>query len=306
MVKRYGFDRHGRQRFRCLNPICGRTFMWLNKANKQLRENLWFKQWIREGYNVRQLAEQSGHSPGKIRGIIRKCLTQLIPLRLNLKQRHYLLCDGTFIEGREHGLFAIMDANEHTIISGGYGIKEKLGELIKFFKQLKLQGLKPKSFTTDGNTAILLALKTVWPKVIIQRCLVHIQRQGLMWCRANPKRTDGQILRRLFLKVTDIRDKGSAENFLQTFFSWDETYGSKLLLGKTSGWVVSDLVRARSLLYKALPDMFHFLVDPEIVRTTNGLEGYFSRLKEKYQQHRGLGVARRTDYFKWYLHIVNH
>lgn len=199
-----------------------------------------------------------------------------------------------------------MDASEHTIVSGGYGIKEKLGELIKFFEQLKLQGLKPKSFTTDGHTAILLALKTVWPKVTIQRCLVHIQRQGLMWCRSKPKRIEGQTLRQLFLKVTDIRDRSSAENFLQAFFSWDERYGRKLLSGKTNGWVVSDLVRARSMLHKALPGMFHFLADPGITRTTNGLEGYFSRLKAKYQQHRGLGVARRTDYFKWYLHIVNH
>lgn len=119
-------------------------------------------------------------------------------MTLHLGQRHYLLCDGTFIEGRKHGLFAIMDASEHTIVSGGYGIKEKLGELIKFFEQLRQQGLKPKSFTTDGNTAILLALKIVWPTVALQRCLVHIQRQGLMWCRSKPKRIEGQTLRNYF------------------------------------------------------------------------------------------------------------
>ena len=199
-----------------------------------------------------------------------------------------------------------MDAAEHTIVSGGYGIKEKLGELISFFEQLKEQDLKPKSFTTDGNTAILLALRTVWPTVTIQRCLVHIQRQGLMWCRAKPKRIEGQTLRKLFLTVTDIHDRISAEQFREAFFSWDRRYGRKLLAGKTNGWIVSDLIRARSLLEKALPDMFHFLANTNIPKTTNGLEGYFSRLKAKYRQHRGLGVAYRTDYFKWYLHIVNH
>ena len=197
-----------------------------------------------------------------------------------------------------------MDAADNSIVTGGYGIKEKFRELINFFEQLKQQSLKPKSFTTDGNTAILMALKTVWPKVIIQRCLVHIQRQGLMWCRINPKRIEGKTLRKLFLMVTDIHNRSSAEKFLQDFFSWDEKYGRKLLAGKTSGWVVSDIVRARSMLLKALPDMFHFLVDPSISKTTNGLEGYFSRLKAKYQQHRGLGTVYRTDYFKWYLHLV--
>lgn len=198
-----------------------------------------------------------------------------------------------------------MDADKHTIVSGGYGIKEKLAELIRFFVKLKQQGLKPKSFTTDGNPAILLALKNVWPGIIVQRCLVHIQRQGLMWCRAKPKRIEAQKLRELFLTVTDIHDSSQAEKFLQAFFSWDKKYGRKMIAGKTSGWVVSDLIRARSMLHKALPDMFHFLFDPNISKTTNGLEGYFSRLKAKYRQHRGLAVASRTDYFKWYLHIVN-
>lgn len=198
-----------------------------------------------------------------------------------------------------------MDADEHRIVSGGYGIKERYGELISFFSKLKQQGLRPKSFTTDGNTPTLKALRVVWPEVTIQRCLVHIQRQGLMWCRAKPKRTEGQTLRRLFLEVTGINDTVKAERFLEAFFSWDDRYGRKLLAGRKSGWVVSDLIRARSMLHKALPDMFHFLTNPSIPRTTNGIEGYFSRLKEKYQEHRGLSPSRRSNYFKWYLHIVN-
>lgn len=288
-----------------MDSACGKTFLWLNKVNKHLRESRWFIRWLKEGYSIRQLVHQSNYSPGKLRTIIHSCLTQPIPVITDFHQRYYLLCDGTFIEGRKHGLFVIMDASGHKIISGGYDIKEKVGELIKFFEQLRQQGLRPKSFTTDGNTAILLALRTVWPKVIIQRCLVHIQRQGLMWCRTKPKRVEGRTLRKLFLAVTGIRDKGNAERFLTDFFSWDERYGRKLLAGKTNGWVVSDLIRARSMLHKALPDMFHFLNDPRISKTTNGLEGYFSRLKAKYRQHRGLGPAYRADYFKWYLCIVN-
>lgn len=259
---------------------------------------------MKEGYNVRQIVKQSGHSPNKIRSIIHNCLIKPVPTTPNLDQRHYLLCDGTFIEGRRHGLFVMMDASEHIIVSGGYGIKEKVGELIEFFERLKRQGLKPKSFTTDGNTAILLALRIVWPTVTLQRCLVHIQRQGLMWCRSKPKRIEGQTLRKLFLAVTDIHDRSNAKAFLQAFSSWEQRYGRKLLAGKTSGWVVSDLIRARSMLYRALPDMFHFLADHNIPKTTNGLEGYFSRLKAKYRQHRGLGATYRADYFKWYLHIV--
>jgi hypothetical protein len=51
-------------------------------------------------------------------------------------------------------------------------------------------------------------------------------------------------------------------------------------------------------------DMFHYLDDPHIPTTTNGLEGYFSRPKSHYRQHRGLRPHRRPNYFAWYFHFV--
>jgi hypothetical protein len=55
------------------------------------------------------------------------------------------------------------------------------------------------------------------------------------------------------------------------------------------------------MLQKALPDMFHYLDDHDIPRSTNGLEGYFSRLKRYYRQHRGLTPKKRENYFAWYV-----
>ncbi len=55
------------------------------------------------------------------------------------------------------------------------------------------------------------------------------------------------------------------------------------------------------MLIKALPDMFYYLDDPAISSSTNGLEGYFSRLKGHYRQHRGLSRQKLNNYFSWYL-----
>src|SRR3989337_4239062 len=68
------------------------------------------------------------------------------------------------------------------------------------------------------------------------------------------------------------------------------------------GRVFSDIKRAGSMLLKALPDMFHYLDNPKIPATTNGLEGYFSRLKAHYRQHRGLHPSKRANYFSWYFY----
>jgi len=57
------------------------------------------------------------------------------------------------------------------------------------------------------------------------------------------------------------------------------------------------------MLLSALPDMFRYLDDPRIAKSTNALEGYFARLKEKYRQHRGLARHHRTAYLRWYFHL---
>jgi Transposase, Mutator family len=167
--------------------LCGKSFVWSNKASKRRQESVWFHKWIKEGYSIRQLSSISGYHPDRLRDIIHVNLVLPAPVCTDFTECHYLLCDGTFIEGRKHGLFVVMGAGSNKVVAGKYDVKEKQSDLIQYFKDLKTQGMNPRSFTTDGSTAILKALRTVWPDVIIQRCMVHIQRQGLMWCRAKPK-----------------------------------------------------------------------------------------------------------------------
>jgi transposase-like protein len=146
-------------------------------------------------------------------------------------------------------------------------------------------------------------LRKLWPKIILQRCLVHIQRQGLSWCRRQPKRTDAKQLRDLFLQVMAVRTVADRNRFLAQLVRWEERYGQRIDSTPEYGWIFSDLKRARSMLVKALPDMFHYLKDSKIPTSTNGLEGYFGRLKQKYRQHRGLAPQHREAYFRWFFHL---
>jgi len=51
--------------------------------------------------------------------------------------------------------------------------------------------------------------------------------------------------------------------------------------------------------------MFHYLSNPDIPRTTNGIEGYFSHLKNHLDIHRGLTVKHRINFIKWYIYFAN-
>jgi hypothetical protein len=254
---------------------------------------------------VRQLSQQSGHSPAKLYRIINRCLDQAAPQALDgLHQSHYLIMDGTFIH-RPRSIIALMDAQTYVLAAGQYGVSESSeSQLGEFMSNLMHLGLRPTSFTVDGNPNVMKVVHKLWPSAIVQRCLVHIQRQGLSWCRTSPKTPYARRLRKIFAKVTSIRTPADRDQFLDLVTDWEQRYGVDLSARAETGYVFSDIKRARSMLIRALPDMFHYLDDPQIPISTNGLEGYFSRLKTRYRQHRGLKPGKRMQYFAWYFHLV--
>jgi len=66
-----------------------------------------------------------------------------------------------------------------------------------------------------------------------------------------------------------------------------------------------DLKRTIALIDNAIPDMFHYLMDPNIPSTSNMLEGYYSRLKLAYRFHRGLTQRHKIQFLKWYCYFEN-
>lgn len=257
---------------------------------------------MKEGYSVRQLSQMSGHGVRKLESIIHFCLSHPPRQKDTLVAQHIVL-DGTLMEGRRGCLLAVMDASDNTILDGEQNVREVYGDLVTYLASLHEKGLNPFSATVDGNPALFNALSYLWPCIVIQRCVVHVQRQGLSWCRRRPKTPAARRLRDLFLALTEITTKEQASVFLQKCVTWDEKYGKRVSSPTQRGWVASDLRRARSMLFQALPNLFHYLNDQNIPSSTNGLEGYFSRLKDHYRGHRGLARHRRSSYFKWYFYL---
>ncbi|MCI0881482.1 MAG: transposase [Chloroflexi bacterium] len=254
---------------------------------------------------MRQLALQSGHSRPWLYRLIDSFLadTPTTPT-LEPQPAQYLLFDGTFLH-RPHSIVVLMDGQTHTLVRGQFGVRENSElELRAFFEPMMDKGLQPRSFTVDGNRQVIRALKILWPDAVIQRCLVHIQRQGLSWCRNSPKTPYARRLRQIFLQVTRIDTASKREAFFNLVTTWEARHGAEIAARKETGRVFSDIKRARSMLLRALPDMFHYIDDPHISTTTNGLEGYFSRLKSHYRQHRGLSPQRRPNYFAWYFYFT--
>ena len=299
-VKLNGKTSQGKQRYQCLK--CKKTYLWKQNNSSEQRRYNWFKDWMLEGYTIKQIARMNKVSQSTVRRVINYWLKKQPPKLKDLEEVKHVILDGTYLNHRT-GLYVIMDGRGNRIVYGDYGISETGKHLKIFYDSLRKKGLNPLSATIDGSIQQFKFLTEAWSNLIVQRCLVHIQRQGLSWLRQKPKRIEALELRDLLLKVLLIKTKEQSENFIKGFAAWEGRFGPELKVSRNRGRVFSDLLRARTMLINALPYMFNYLEDPGISRTTNALEGYFGRLKQKYRMHRGLSVSKRKSYFSWYLYL---
>ena len=109
-----------------------------------------------------------------------------------------------------------MNIEKQTIISNIYTIKEGFHCVCPWFKRLKEQGLNPDYVVMDGERSVIMAIDSIWPHASIQRCLYHIQREGMRWLRTYPITAAGQELRRLLRSLCWIKTIKSVTNLLQT------------------------------------------------------------------------------------------
>ena len=299
-VKLYGKTRQDKQRYQCLK--CKRTYLWKQNLSLTQRRYNWFKEWMLEGLTIKQIAKINKVSSSTVSRVIQYWIKKEPPKVKDLEEAKYVILDGTYIN-RRTGLYVVMDGKNHRVIYGDYGISETGKHLKTFYYHLQKEGLNPLSATIDGSLQQLKYLRESWNNLIIQRCLVHIQRQGLSWLRQKPKRIDAMKLRDLLLQVLYIKTKEQSENFIKGFRIWEDRFGLELTRSTNRGKVFSDLLRTRSMILNALPHMFNYLDNPEISKTTNALEGYFGRLKHKYRTHKGLSLHKRKNYFRWYFYL---
>lgn len=183
-------------------------------------------------------------------------------------------------------------------------IKEDLDNLIRL-------GVQIESVTSDGHKSALKAIRKSLPEALLQRCLIHIQRMCLLWLTRYPRHIAGIELRRLVLQIMKIHTHNDRLWWTRELEAWHlrhHEYLKERTVNPTTGryWYTHKLLRRSYYTIKrALPNMFHYLNNPQIPRTTNSLEGFFSHLKNHLDLHRGLTAEHRVNFIKWYVYLSN-
>lgn len=186
-----------------------------------------------------------------------------------------------------------MDAVSQKIVMSASIDEESHRTTYPRFKSLKERGLKPLFVTMDGHRHVMRAVKEIWPQTKIQRCLFHIKREGMRWLRTYPKTVAGQELRGLLAQVCSISSIKERDDFINSYNRWKLKHRRFVRSLPGTDVAFKDLKKTMALIDHALPDMFHYLNEPNVPATTNTLEGYFSRLKGHYRKHRGLSSKHK-------------
>jgi transposase-like protein len=253
---------------------------------------------------VRLLCKLSGYSAYKINGIKNYWLGQFPEEIIDYSKIQYMIYDATYFH-KDGCLLNLMSASDQKIVAHTYVQKESFKDAYPWFINLRRQGLNPVFITTDGERSVIRAMKLVWPGAKLQRCLYHLQHEGMRWLRTYPKTEAGKELRTILSKLSRIKTTQERDVFIQTYTNWVNKYERFVLSLPRADVAAKDLCRAMVLMRNALPDMFHYLTNSNVHSTTNALEGYHSRLKADYRRHRGLTKEHRVQYIRWYCYYHN-
>jgi hypothetical protein len=267
------------------------------------------KSGILERQTYKTLSRDSGLSISTLKRIFYALLEQSPQVKILKRSSVHLRMDATYFQQ-----FCLLCYQDH---KDGYTqlirftdgehyqeIKEDLDNLIRL-------GVQIESVTTDGHKSILKAIKKSLPSVLVQRCLVHIQRMCLLWLTRFPKHLAAIELRRLVLMLLYIKTNNDRLYWIKKLIHWYEQHKNYLqekTYNEKTGryWYTHKLVRRSYFTIKrALPNMFHYLSNPQIPSSTNGIEGFFGHLKNHLDLHRGLTVKNRINFIKWYVYLSN-
>lgn len=300
--------RSGHQRYKCRR--CTKTFTFRRKDISSANRFVWFRWWVLRKQTLSEISSLSGYSERQLSRWFDIYLGEYPRWEIQRRERVNLLVDGTWFPNK---LCLVIYRDESVKATLLYRITddEHEKEICEDLENLHSLGIEVESVTTDGGKGIIKAVRKIFPQAIRQRCLAHIQRECLIWLTRNPKSEAGRELRRIVTIISNIKTHNDKLYWCRMLRDW-HARNKEYLNAKTTSkcseaeWYTHKMVRkSYTHIMRALPDMFHFIENPRIPKTTNALESFFGHLKENISIHRGLSFRHYQNYLKWYLYFRN-
>jgi len=303
-MSKWGRTAAGSVRWFC--QVCKVSRTRTRRDNRERTRLSLFVRWLTSKASLADIAKQNAVSP---RTLLRwfEPLWRHAPVPRIRTPVRVLVLDATSVVPRECTLLIAGNNDRLEPVSWMPVVRECHESWSTFLLELARASVEPSVVVCDGQRGLLKAIREVWPRANIQRCLVHVIRQASGWLTQNPKTRAGLELFILVRHLSQIRTKRQKRKWIRSFKYWYRKH-DRFLKERTyavSGrwWYTHRKLRGtRSLLRNAVPDLFRFVTDPSIPKTSNHVEGGInSRLKELFRCHRGFSPTKKLALASWYL-----
>lgn len=191
-----------------------------------------------------------------------------ISQRLQPKWSGWLQVDGDRIpvEGMDVSLIAALDADTRDVPCIVLG-RETQANYLELFQQLKALNYPLKGLTSDGDSSIVHAYKSVYPQGIHQRCTVHFQRNldELLvprFATYPPLPTEYERFQKAYYQFVSATHWYQAKEWVK-FFLYYPSFQKPVFKP------------ARDLFIRTLPQIIPAFFHPGMARTNNLIENLF-------------------------------
>lgn len=311
-LKKNGTTSKGTQRWRCTHCGASTTHQRPDTARMNTLDS--FAHWI---VSKKSQAEHAGGTGRTFRHQISWCWTITPSIPVTAEVFTEIQVDDIYIRPGWCLLIAI---------AGGHAIAWQWchTENSAAWHQLLRHLPEPLVVVTDGGSGLMKTLKTLWPKVRVQRCLVHVQRNVKNYLTQNPKTPAGRALRQISLKLTKVKTREEAEQWTALFNDWFTTYQAFInertyakdhrsprpswAPANRGWWFTHERLRRAYNSMKTVLQRGHMFTfaDPQLLglgisATTNMIEGAINLgIRAVIRYHRGMPVDHRRRAAEWF------
>jgi len=214
--------------------------------------------------------------------------------------------DGKWV-GRSPVVGVHRDVTHKETLWWGLGKSESVGlvrsDLISLVPNLTRS---PEAGVTDGKPGVNTVIGEIFKLPIIQRCLVHVERDLKNYLPLHSPILATQALRLICLPLTHIKTKEERDNLYARLSLWETAYGHLLkertiperrTIKKHWWYTHGNLRRAWRLLHRDPASLFHYLDNPLAPATNNSLEGVNRHLPRRA----GMGKGKQISLMFWRL-----
>lgn len=299
-IIKWGFQ-GGRQRYKCQR--CHQLFVWKNKGKSLDKQKIWFKKWVVGRMTLEEIAKQKECSTRTIQRLFYIFLDNPPTPQIKENNNCHLMIDGTYT-----GDICLLNYFDNDLKRLQYYeiVKdENYHDFELGLRLLKATGLNIVSITSDGDRGLITAINEVFPGIVHQRCIIHVQRMALTYLTRFPKTAAGKELRFIILDLHKISNHEERSALVKRYRDWETKYYYFLnerteLLSDKRLYKHFGIRQAKAQVSNTLSYLFHYLDDPKIPKSNNGLECRFSYLKNNLRIHRGLSKEHRKSFLLWY------